>query len=291
MLAAALWLLLVCCAAQGATSSRVTVDFTITMPNGSYPTLGEYWEGSITYAAKPDPRPQAGGFPTGHLILAVNGTRTVWTSGGGAVHLFHSTARIIGPAHSDNCYIVNNNSIPLAPGVNRASCAPDQKLGLAGPDVVGLATIYAYEYAIRLQQQQCTQLPMLTWWRVCVCRLCCSYLNVGNYTAPDGFQQFPVVDIAYDNHFYPTAEVVDSLDFFGWTFLLDQHQPGCVPNVKEPHVPKLNNAVNIYSWNGNPAAGGDITDLAGNWDLPEDGFEQTPFGFRGTITISNTRNG
>jgi hypothetical protein len=90
MLRSLLSLLLICCVAPGgAGAATVTVDFTITMPNGSYPTLGEYWEGTITNEAKAVSRMQLGGHPTGHRITAVTGTRSVWTSQGGELILFH----------------------------------------------------------------------------------------------------------------------------------------------------------------------------------------------------------
>jgi hypothetical protein len=142
LLLAALLCSLLCCWTASASPATVTVGFSIVMPNGSYPTLGEYWQGTITYRKQASKRQQAGGFGHGHPILAMTGTRTVWTSDGGPVHLLHSTANILGHAPTANCYVVNNNSIPLAPGVNRASCGKQQSLGLSGDLVVGLATLY-----------------------------------------------------------------------------------------------------------------------------------------------------
>jgi hypothetical protein len=76
------------------------------------------------------------------------------------------------------------------------------------------------------------------------------------------------------------------MDFFGWVVMLDRHQPGCIPLPRKQGVPKLHNAVNLYSWNGTLTAGGDLTTQSGSFDLPGGGYSLTPFGFNGRITIT-----
>ena len=232
-----------------------TVNFTITLPNSTWPSLGELWEGSLTYSTTPGPVAFLG-YPVGFPLISATGTRTVWTATADAPtdYLFNSTAIILDIVPSYNPqYWFNNVSIPFGPGINRVQLSPG---GLAADSAYG-------SIAVEL------------------------ILDLANYTLPDGFQEFPITELVYNNLFYPPAQVADSMDSAGWLFWLDRPQVGAL-NVSLTSMfagdsfLQYQSVVNIYAGGGSPQSTGDLSDDSANLDP-----NTTPitFGFNGLINI------
>jgi hypothetical protein len=58
-------------------AAPITVTFSLLLPNSSFPSLGEEWQGNITYDSVPDPTKPFVNYPLGYPLLGVTGTRTV----------------------------------------------------------------------------------------------------------------------------------------------------------------------------------------------------------------------
>ena len=267
MTVATLLLAALCCCALALVRAgdTVTVEFTLIMPNASFPLLGEYWQGSLTYNATADPHSSWPGYSNGHAITGMTGTRTVWTATASSPtdYQLNSTASILGLLPAPNCYAIYNTSIVLAPGVQPISC-------------VDFATY--------------NNTGFLAFWG--------SWVVVGGYNLsdysvllPNGHRPFPFVNTAYDNFFYDPAVVPDAMDVWGWAVWLDRAQPGTVNASVDPRYPGYEFVVHPSS-EGSPSSVNTVSDLNfDDYDAADYGYGDTGYGFKGGMTISPQSTG
>ena len=237
-------------------ATPISLDFVLTFANTTYPRLGELWTGTLTYDSQPLAiGPTQEGYPTGHPLLSITGTRTVWTPDVSGLYSYNSTANIVGLVPTNNCFLFNNGSIGLATGVQRVFCTAEQVLS----PTAAYGTLCSFQY-----------------------------FNLTNYTQPDGFTVFPILQNAFNNLLYPPGSgVLDGLDSEGWMVELDSPQVGSVDCDANPAFPPgYNFAVNLYSWTGQPGLGGDISDFVGDVDLPDYGYEGVERGFQGSMQLT-----
>ena len=143
-----LWQLLLCCCAltpllvPAVASPTVTVKFTLTMPNLTYPLLGEFWQGTLTYNATLNSIESGDGFPLGYNLVNITGTRTVYTAtlSNPSTYQLNSTANIVGLLPANNCYSIYNTSVILGPGVQPTSCVSEAEYDAFPDFAVGYAS-------------------------------------------------------------------------------------------------------------------------------------------------------
>ena len=266
MVAAAAVLLFValfCCAAGAAhASGTVTVTFTLTMPNSTYPLLGEHWQGTLTYNTTLNPFAYED-YPLGHALVGITGTRTVYTStpSNPTSYQLNSTANIAGLLPTQNCFITYNTTLALGPGVQPLACVTEADFDTS-PDAV----VYSSWFVSGVY-------------------------NLTNYTdavAPDGLALFPFINIAYDNLYYDpqSSGILNALDYSGWAVVLDRDQPGTYNASMDPRFPNSDSVVVLNSFGATIEEGATIADQDGTWALPNNGYEQLPFGYEGAIVLT-----
>ena len=247
LLAVLLLLLAVC---VGRCVADVTIGFSLVMPNATYPSLGESWRGSLTYSSVADPNEPQIGWPLGFPILAMTGTRTVWTATAAepTTYTLNSTANILGVVPTDNQYYFLNSSVPQ----NEV----DQQLEV-WPG--GLAS-FTYYGTLLIE----------------------TTLNRTNYTGADGWQYYPLYDYVYNNLFYLPSQVADCSDYLGWLVVLDREQPGQYDfTLHNPQMAAYPFTVGVFGA-GSLTATGDITDWVG---IQDPNIDPLPFGFNGLFTV------
>ena len=189
-----------------------TASVTLTIPNTTYPALGEYLQMVVTYNDTPDPHLEDVTYPNGHVITAMTGTRSVWQASAVApsTYTLNSTANILGvvPASASTYWMYDPASSLIVPYTGPVPPQLD-----SAP--YGSKVVYA------------------------------TY-NGTDMNGPGGYFLYPQYNVVYNNFLYLNG-VADYMDYSGWLIQLDRYQPGNLNISQQPGYSAYPYAVNYFS--------------------------------------------
>ena len=225
-----------------------TVSVTVTLPNSTYPSLGELLQLSITYDDTVDPNGEFG-YPLGNVITAMTGTRTVWqaTEADPTTYALNSTANVLGvvPMIDPTYYYYNATLNTVLPYTGPTPSESSQ---------YGSLVTYAF-------------------------------YNGTNFTV-DGVALFQTYFILYSNYYYPSG-VPDHMDVGGWMLWLDTYQPGNLNVSHNPGYEQYQYVINLFAADASVSTSGDITDVQPYPPNYEDLFPLGIGGSDGVIVTSS----